>query len=129
MNRRILVASLGLAGLLALLTMSPAPLDAQAGRGSQAPVEVPRAIRRDVPMTNSIRRAFDAGTRNLTGRPGSNYWQIQTDYTISARLDPGTDTITGTETIALHNTSPQEMTEIALRLDHNIFREIGRAHV
>ncbi len=67
-------------------------------QGFQAPptAQVPRAIRRDVPMTNAIRRAFDAGTRDQTGRPGPNYWQLQTDYTIDARLDPATQTITGT---------------------------------
>ena len=47
-----------------------------------------RAVRRDIPITNSIRRAYAAGTRDSTGRPGRNYWQIRTDYTISARLDP-----------------------------------------
>ena len=73
----------------------PAPrpsLQAMAG----APAETPRAIRRDVPMTNAIRRAFDAGTRDSTGRPGPNYWQLQTDYTINVRLDPATQTLTGT---------------------------------
>jgi len=88
----------------------------------QARQPPPRAIRRDVPMTNSIRRAYEAGTRDATGRPGTKYWQLKTDYTISARLDPPTQTITGTETIVLHNTSPQELTEIVVRLDHNIFR-------
>src|SRR6476469_4910527 len=83
---------------------------------------VPRAIRRDVPLTNSIRRAYEAGTRDQSGRPGPNYWQLQTDYTIEAKLDPATDTITGTETVTVHNNSPQELTEIVLRLDHNIFR-------
>jgi hypothetical protein len=84
--------------------------------------QVPRAVRRDVPMTNAIRRAFDAGTRDQTGRPGPNYWQLQTDYVIAARLDPATQTITGSETITLHNNSPEALTGIALRLDHNIFR-------
>ena len=87
-----------------------------------APPEVPRAIRRDVPLTNSIRRAYEAGTRDSSGRPGPNYWQLQADYAINARLDPGTQTITGSETITLHNNSPQELTQILLRLDHNIFR-------
>jgi hypothetical protein len=82
----------------------------------------PRAIRRDVPLTNAIRRAYEAGTRDGSGRPGPNYWQLQTDYTISVRLDPATQTLTGTETIALHNNSPQALNEIVLRLDHNIFR-------
>jgi hypothetical protein len=84
--------------------------------------EIPRAIRRDVPLTNAIRRALDAGTRDSSGRPGPNYWQLQTDYTISARLDPATQTITGTETILLHNNSPDALNMIGLRLDHNIFR-------
>jgi len=101
---------------LALVVLLSAPLVAQ------APTDVPRAIRRDVPMTNSIRRAYEAGTRNASGRPGPNYWQLQTDYTINARLDPATQTITGTETIVLHNNSPDALTNIALRLDHNIFR-------
>ena len=84
--------------------------------------EVPRAIRRDVPMTNTIRRAFAAGTRDNTGRPGPNYWQLQTDYTINVRVDPATQTLTGTETIALTNNSPDPLRQISLRLDHNIFR-------
>ena len=85
---------------------------------------VPRAIRRDVPLTSSIRRALAAGTRNMSGRPGENYWQLQTDFTISARLDPATHTITGSETITVHNNSPQDLGDIYLRLDHNIFRPL-----
>jgi len=123
MNRRILFA-----GLIATLITGSAAIGnvgarAQAGRaGGQAQAEVPRAIRRDVPMTNAIRKAFDAGTRDRTGRPGASYWQLQTDYTINARLDPSKQTITGTESIVLHNNSPQALSSIALRLDHNIFR-------
>ncbi|HET9261915.1 MAG TPA: M1 family metallopeptidase [Vicinamibacterales bacterium] len=100
------------------------PVAAQARATAAAAEEVPRAIRRDVPLTNSIRRAFEAGTRDRSGRPGSNYWQIQTDYAIDARLDPATDTITGSETITLHNNSPEELTQILLRLDHNIYRSL-----
>jgi len=48
-------------------------------------------------MTNTIRKAFAAGTRDRTGRPGASYWQLQTDYTINVRLDPATQTLTGTE--------------------------------
>ncbi|MGH7554446.1 MAG: M1 family metallopeptidase, partial [Longimicrobiales bacterium] len=81
-----------------------------------------RAIRRDVPLTNSIRRAFAAGTRDSTGRPGRRYWQLRTDYTISARLDPSTSILSGSETVVVHNTSDSAMTSIVLRLDQNIFR-------
>ncbi len=86
--------------------------------------ETPRGIRRDVPLTNGIRRAYDAGTRDRTGRPGPNYWQLQVDYAIDVRLDPPSDTLTGTETLTLHNNSPDELRDIFLRLDHNIFRPL-----
>ena len=81
-----------------------------------------RAIRRDIPLTNTIRRAFAAGTRDSTGRPGRNYWQLWMDYTIAARLDPTTSTLTGRETIKLHNTSDSALSSIRMRLDQNIFR-------
>jgi hypothetical protein len=81
-----------------------------------------RAIRRDIPITNAIRRAYTAGTRDSTGIPTRNYWQLRTDYTIQARIDPATQTITGTETIKLVNPSPDSLSQILLRLDHNIFR-------
>ena len=107
---------------LALLAQQPAPTQQRRDVSAVPPSTVPRAIRRDVPLTNAIRRAYEAGTRDMTGRPGPNYWQLQADYSIDARLDPATQTITGTETITIHNNSPEELNEIVLRLDHNIFR-------
>jgi hypothetical protein len=81
-----------------------------------------RTIRRDIPLTNSIRRAFAAGTRDSTGRPGRNYWQLWTEYKIAARLDVPTSTVTGSETVVIHNTSDSAMQSVVLRLDQNLFR-------
>jgi hypothetical protein len=117
-RRRFFLLAIAAAGLVAA---APAVfVAAQAPQGAAS--EVPRAIRRDVPMTDSIRRAWDAGTRDASGRPGPSYWQLQTDYTIRVSLDPATQTLTGSETITLHNNSPQSLPTIFLRLDHNIFR-------
>ena len=117
---------------LLVLAVSLPVLHAQSGApAAQKPAGIavpapttPRGIRRDVPLTNAIRRALEAGTRDLTGRPGPNYWQLQTDFAINAKLDPATQTITGTETITVHNNSTQDLNEIMLRLDHNIFRPL-----
>ncbi|MGE5730921.1 MAG: M1 family metallopeptidase [Gemmatimonas sp.] len=107
-----------LPALLALFTLLVAlPLSAQPG--PQAPA---RAVRRDIPLTNTIRRAFAAGSRDSTGRPGRNYWQLWMDYTISARLEPATSTLSGRETITLHNASDSALSSIQMRLDQNIFR-------
>ena len=109
MIRRFAIALI-LIGPLALHTLptiaaQSAPAAAQ--KDTRATTDrVPRAIRRDVPLTNAIRRAYEAGTRDQSGRPGPNYWQLQTDYTIDARLDPATDTITGTETITAAQQQP-----------------------
>ncbi|HEX6964837.1 MAG TPA: M1 family metallopeptidase [Gemmatimonadaceae bacterium] len=89
-----------------------------------------RAVRRDLPMTDMIRRAFAAGTRDSTGRPGPHYWQLWMDYTIDASFDPATSTITGRETTVIHNNSDSAMHAIVLRLDQNLFAaNVPRAEV
>ncbi len=107
-----------------LLLALPSLAAAQRGAPTGAPpTGAPdRAVRRDIPITNAIRKAYAAGTRDSTGKPGRNYWQIKTDYTIQARIDPATQVLTGSETITLHNASPDALSEIRLRLDHNLYR-------
>jgi hypothetical protein len=80
-----------------------------------------RAVRRDIPITNTFRRALAAGSRDSSGRPTPKYWQLRTDYTINARLDPGSQRITGRESIVLTNASPDTLRQIVLRLDMNHF--------
>jgi len=116
---RIPVLSSVLLVLVAGLPLAPTPGAAQAAR--RAGDLPPRAIRRDIPHTNMIRHAYEAGTRDLSGRPGVNYWQTWMDYTIEARLDPTTAELTGRQTAVIHNNSPTEMNSIQIRLDQNIF--------
>jgi hypothetical protein len=101
---------------LAFLTFAASTLHAQAA----APLPE-RAVRRDIPITNAIRRAFAAGTRDSSGRPGRHYGQLRTDYTISARLDPATSRITGRETIVVQNNTNDSLASIVMRLDQNLF--------
>jgi hypothetical protein len=80
-----------------------------------------RPVRRDIPLTDMIRRAFAAGTRDSTGRPGAKYWQLWTDYTIHARFDPDSGLVTGHERVVVQNPGDSAMRVIVLRLDQNIF--------
>lgn len=110
---------------LALLSTAVAlPVSAQQSAPvlPYTPTNAPRAIRRDIPLTNMIRRAWEAGTRDSTGRPGRNYWQLWNDYTINARFDAPTATVSGSERVVIHNNSDSAMHEIVLRLDQNIYR-------
>jgi hypothetical protein len=127
MNARILTVFV----VAPLLALSPSASSAQviapavpvAKPVSGTPIRAPeRAIRRDIPMTEMIRRAFAAGTRDASGRPGRNYWQGWTDYKITARLDTATSTIFGRETVTFRNNSDSAMRSVVLRLDQNIFR-------
>ncbi|MGD8278202.1 MAG: M1 family metallopeptidase, partial [Gemmatimonadota bacterium] len=108
--------------LTGTILLAPATAAAQSTSSTSSSAADRRPIRRTIPMTDAILRAFDAGTRDSTGRPGSGYWQLWRDYSIDARLDPATSTITGRETVTIHNNSPDALTSVALRLDPNIFR-------
>ena len=101
---------------------NPEPSTAAPSLGVGSSESPERAIRRDIPMTNMIRRAFAEGSRDSTGRPGRKYWQLWMDYTINARLEQSTSTLAGRETIVLHNNSDSALSSIQMRLDQNIFR-------
>ena len=83
----------------------------------------PRAIRRDLPLTDMIRRAYDAGTRDMSGRPGPNYWQPWTDYRIHSRLDTEAKRVDGTVHMVYHNNSPRPLPVLALQLIQNVHAE------
>jgi hypothetical protein len=84
MIRKVHVA---LALVAALMVMNRAAIAQRATASTPLPQ---RAVRRDIPMTDMIRRAFAAGTRDSSGRPGPHYWQLWMDYTINARFDSAT---------------------------------------
>jgi hypothetical protein len=109
------------AAAFAAVVVAPALLRAQAPATKAAPGRMERAIRRDIPLTNMVRRAFAAGTRDSSGRPGRNYWQLRTDYTIRAHFEPATSTVSGHQTVVIHNNSDSALRTVVLRLDQNIF--------
>jgi len=99
---------------------------AEASESTETSPSATRAIRRDIPLPNPIREAYKSGTRDSSGRPGANYWQMRTDFEIKVHLNPATHTLTGQQSITIHNTSPDELNQIVLRLDHNIFRPLAQ---
>ena len=83
--------------------------------------ELPRAVRRTVPVTRSFERALRLGTRDSTGHPAARYWQLTTDYRIDARLDAVAGRVTGRATITIHNPSDSALKQLVLRLYQNRF--------
>jgi hypothetical protein len=80
-----------------------------------------RAVRRDLPMSPAMRKAYAMGTRDSSGAPGRRYFQQRVDYRIDAALDPATNRLTGRETITLRNTTPDTLKTVVLRLYQNYF--------
>ncbi len=118
----VAVITLLASGLVSVVS-DVSPLAAQqrrAGSGAFAPPQ--RTIRRDIPLPTGVKRALMQGTRDSSGAPGRNYWQLRVDYTIRARIDTTTSVLSGSERVLVHNASPDSLTAIALRLDANIFR-------
>ena len=121
---RILAATLALAAC----TQPRTPTTAAAPTPSATTVTTttgpfPRAVRRDLPLQPGIRRAYAMGTRDsITGAPGPHYFQQRVDYRIEAAIDTATAVLHGHETITLHNTTPDTLRHVVLRLLQNYFK-------
>lgn len=103
---------------VAALTVVAVPAFAQAAGPAPRPA---RAIRTTIPITRAFERGLAAGTRDSSGRPTARYWQLRTDYTIDARLDPATATVTGREKVVITNPSDSALRFLGLHLDQNQF--------
>ncbi len=58
--------------------------------------------------------------RLASGRPGPGYWQQRADYRIDATLDPGTETLRGTERITYRNNAPESLPHLWMHVEQNI---------
>jgi hypothetical protein len=94
-------------------------------QSAAAPHWPARAVDLSIPLGPNIERAYRAGTRDSTGSPGPHYWQQSVDYVIEARLDVDSAILHGNEHITLHNTSPDTLHAIVLRLLQNYYTADG----
>ncbi len=67
--------------------------------------------------------------RSSDGAPGPGYWQNRADYELHAALDTAQKSLAATETITYTNNSPDNLTELWVQLDQNIYRKDSRAHL
>jgi hypothetical protein len=95
---------------------------AQRAQQTTRPAWPERAVRRDIPLQPGIRRAYTQGTRDSSGAPGKKYWQQSVDYRINAAVDAPAGVLRGSETVTLHNTTPNSLDRIVLRLYQNYFK-------
>jgi len=85
-----------------------------------------RAVSRHTHVYPDMARAYAAGTRDSSGAPGPHYFQQRVDYRIGATIDAEAGTLHGRETITLHNTTPDTLRDVVLRLYQNYFKATSK---
>ncbi|MBE9491965.1 MAG: M1 family metallopeptidase [Bacteroidetes bacterium] len=74
-------------------------------------------------MPREIKQAYKKGTRSYNGKPGENYFQNSSDYTIKAEFVSETGILKGQETIIYYNNSPDTLKRIIIRLYQDVFKK------
>ena len=67
-------------------------------------------------VPRNIQQAYAKGTRDVKGVPGKNYWQNHAKYTIQMEVSPPDRRVTGVETIAYTNNSPDTLKVLNFKL-------------
>lgn len=81
-------------------------------------------------MPRNVHNAIENGTRTADGAPGKNYWQNKGVYDIQVKVTPETRMVSGKETIAYTNNSPDTLKALAIRFVNNLHKPIApRSHV
>ncbi len=118
---KVLAGGVGLALGLALPTGAARAQEAEAERERPAGLVADHPVFQPVRVPAAYRAAVRQGTRTPEGRPGPSYWQQRVDYTIRARLEPETATLSGSEIVRYTNRAPAELPGLILHLYQNVF--------
>lgn len=73
--------------------------------------------------TTNIQTAYKNKTRDESGAPGKNYWQNRGDYDIKIKFEPATNILSGEETIAYINNSPDTLKKLIIRLYPDFYKK------
>jgi len=71
-------------------------------------------------MPRNIKKAYTNGTRDMSGKPGRNYWQNKGVYDVNVKVDAKTKIVSGSEVIKYSNNSPDELKVLAIRFVNNM---------
>ncbi|HEX6981583.1 MAG TPA: M1 family metallopeptidase [Balneolaceae bacterium] len=82
---------------------------------------VPNPITTDVP--ERFYNAVEQGTRTMSGKPGTDYWQQWANYDIDVELIPADTLIKASGTITYYNNSPDTLGQLFMELAQNLHKE------
>jgi hypothetical protein len=73
-------------------------------------------------MPRNIKAAYAKGTRSMSGKPGSNYWQNHGKYNMDIKVDAETKVVSGKEEILYSNNSTDTLKTLAIRFVNNLHK-------
>jgi len=81
-----------------------------------------QAFSQDLYMPRNVKKAYANGTRDISGKPGKNYWQNKGIYDVKVKVDADTKIVSGSEVINYSNNSPDDLKSIAIRFVNNLHK-------
>lgn len=84
-----------------------------------------------LPVPPEVEKAYQKGTRAITGRPGKNYWQNHADYALKVKFEPSTRLVSGQVEIKYHNNSPDTLKQLWFKLYPNLYKKgvVGKSRI
>ncbi|MET4083364.1 hypothetical protein ABIB40_003335 [Pedobacter sp. UYP30] len=76
-----------------------------------------------LPIDAVYQRAYLQKTRDTSGKPGVNYWQNHSDYSIKVKFNPATRLLSGHVNITYTNNSSDTLKEVWFKLYPNLYKK------
>ena len=80
------------------------------------------SLNAQLPIEAVFQQAYQKGTRDASGAPGSKYWQNTGNYDLKIDFNPATRLVKGTVEIQYINNSPDTLKEIWFKLYPNLYQ-------
>lgn len=72
-------------------------------------------------IPRELQKAYNKGTRDISGEPGKNYWQNSAAYDINVSFDPSNRQVSGSESIVYDNNSPDTLRALVFKIFPNYY--------
>lgn len=76
-----------------------------------------------LPVDAVFQKAYAKKTRDTSGKPGSNYWQNHSEYSIKVNFNPQSRLLTGHIDVTYTNNSPDTLKQVWFKLYPNLYKK------
>ena len=88
--------------------------------------QVPEQNSEELYKPLEFKKAYEAGSRDLSGKVPDGYWQNRSKYVIDASLNPETRLLEGEAVITYYNNSPDSLRSITIQAYHDYLKPYAK---